>query len=249
MKQITNIALHEFNRFFKSSTAWIILAVVQFLLAIFFFVLLSQYVAAPQLAVQFGLTEFVVANVLQISGIILLLVTPFITMRLVSDERRLGTIKLLYSSPVTITELVLGKFIGVALFYIVALLLISLLPLCLSFGTHLDIGQIIATFLGLLLLVLAFSAIGLFVSSLTSHPNVAAIGTFGILFILWIINLAGNNASETTAAIFNYASLIRHYQNFVNGIFNSVDVIYYLLVITVFISLTIWRLDAERVHG
>lgn len=249
MKQIINIALHEFNRFFKSTASWVILAVIQFLLAIFFFVLLSQYVAAPQLAVQFGLTEFVVANVLQISGIILLLVTPFITMRLISDERRLGTIKLLYSSPLSITELVLGKFIGVSLFYIAVLFMISLLPLCLSFGTSLDTGQIAATFIGLFLLVLAFSAIGLFVSSLTAHPNVAAIGTFGILFILWIINLAGNNASETTAAVLNYASLIRHYQHFVSGIFNSVDVIYYLLVISIFLSLTIWRLDAERVHG
>ena len=77
----------------------------------------------------------------------------------------------------------------------------------------------------------------------------AAIATFGVLFLLWIINIAGTNASEWMAGIFSYLSLLSHYNNLLNGVFNSADVIYYLLVSAFFIALSIWRLEAERSYG
>ncbi len=72
----------------------------------------------------------------------MLLVSPLLTMRLITEERRLGTIKLLVSSPISITELVLGKYIGITVFYCLMLLMISLMPASLMFGTQLDLGQI-----------------------------------------------------------------------------------------------------------
>ena len=93
-----------------------------------------------------------------------------------------------------------------------------------------------------------FCAIGLFVSSTTSQSAVAAISTFGVLFVLWIMNMAGNTGSEVFREILSYASLLNHYHNFLDGVFNSADVIYYLLVTSVFIILSIWRLDHERLN-
>lgn len=241
------IASNELRRMFKSPLAWVILAVVQFLIAIFFYLLLSQYMQ-PAAAGQ-GLTATVVNGMYQISGVVMLLVSPLLTMRLVTEERRLGTIKLLYSSPISITELVLGKYLGITAFYTLMLMMITLMPMMLLFGTQLDLGQIAASLLGLLLLMSSFAAIGLFISTVTSQPTTAAISTFGVLFFLWIINAAGANASEGMAAVFSYLSLLNHYNNLLDGMFNSADVVFYLLVTTFFIVLSIWRLDAEQTHG
>ncbi|MEE8320752.1 MAG: ABC transporter permease subunit [Gammaproteobacteria bacterium] len=247
MSVIAHIAVNELRRLFKSPLAWIILAIVQFLVAIFFYLLLSQFMGAANSG--HGLTATVVAGILQISGIILLLVSPLLTMRLFSEEYRIGTIKLLLSSPVSITELVLGKYIGIIVFYLSILVMIALMPISLMAGTELDLGQLLSGLLGLTLLVSAFAAIGLFISTLTTQPSVAAISTFGVLFVLWIINAAGNSASEQMAQVFSYLSLLRHFDNLLDGLFNSVDVIYYLLVSISFIILSIWRLDAQHIHN
>ena len=241
------IAANELRRLFKSPLAWIILAVVQFLLAIFFYLLLSQYMQPASTAS--GLTEVVVSGMYQIAGVIMLLVSPLLTMRLITEERRLGTIKLLFSSPLSITELVLGKYVGMIAFYCLMLMMISLMPASLLLGTQLDLGHIASGLIGLLLLMSSFASIGLFISSLTDQPAIAAISTFGVLFFLWIINIAGTSASEGTAAILSYLSLLKHYNSLLNGVFNSSDVLFYILVSIFFIVLSIWRLDAEQTYG
>lgn len=248
MNTIFHIATHELRRLFKSPLAWILFAVVQFLLAIFFLLILSQYMdpAAASLFANYGVTEIVVVGLLQIAGIILLLITPFVTMNTFSEERQSGCIQLLLSSPISMTELVLGKYLGVICYLFLLLSLIALMPLSLLMGTELDLLQLLSGIIGLILLASSFAAIGLFVSSLTSLPAVAAISTFGILFVLWIMNMAGSTGSELFREILTYASLLKHYHNLLDGIFNSADVIYYLLVSTLFIVLSIWRLDSER---
>ena len=248
MNNIIAIASHEIQRLFKSLLAWIILAVVQFLLAVFFLLLLNQFLNPTPWLSGRGVTEVVVAGLFQITGIVLLLITPFITMRSFSEERRAGTIRLLYSSPVSLTELVLGKYAGILGFQCVQLVLIVLMPLSLLLGTQLDVLHLFSGALGLLLLMASFAAIGLFVSTLTNQPSIAAIMTFGILFMLWIINLAGSTGAETFREIFHYLSLLNHYNNLVNGLFNSSDLFYYMIIITTFVALSIWRLDNERFY-
>ena len=195
MTAIFHIATHELRRLFKSPLAWILFAVVQFLLAIFFLLIfLRPFIdpAAAPLFANYGVTQIVVVGLLQIAGIILLLITPFVTMHIFSEERQTGSIKLLLSSPISLTELVLGKYLGVMCYLFLLLSLIALMPLSLLMGTELDLLQLLSAFLGLVLLTSSFAAIGLFVSSLTSQSAVAAISTFGVLFVLWIMNMAGN---------------------------------------------------------
>lgn len=248
MSTIFHIARHELRRLFKSPLAWIILAVVQFLLAIFFLLILSQFIdpAAASLFANYGVTEIVVVGLLQIAGVLLLLITPFVTMHTFSEERQTGSINLLLSSPVSITELVFGKYLGVVCYLFLLLVIIFLMPLSLTMGTELDLLQLCSGFIGLVLLAISFAAIGLFVSSLTSQSAVAAISTFAVLFVLWIMNMAGNTGSELFRQILGYLSLLNHYHNLLDGVFNSADVIYYLIVSCVFIVLCIWRLDSER---
>ncbi len=223
MKPVLLIAGNELRQMFKSPLAWVILAVVQFLLAMFFYLLLSQYMHPA--AGSLGLTDSVVNGMYQIAGIVMLLVSPLMTMRLLTEERRQGTIKLLFSSPITMTEIILGKYLGILSFYALMLVMITLMTASLLF------------------LMAAFAAIGLFISTVTNQPATAAIATFGVLFVLWIINAAGTNAAEGMAAVFAYLSLLTHYNNLLGGAFNSTDVIFYCLVSVFFIVLSIWKLD------
>ena len=246
---VLHIAVNELRRLFLTPLAWLVLALLQFLLAMFFFVILSQYLGSPQVFAGRGITDIVVVGMFQIAGILLLLVTPFITMRLFSEEQRAGTIKLLLSSPISVTELVLGKYLGVLMLMLIALGLITLMPLSLMYGTGLDTGQLASIFLATFLLMSTLSAVGLFVSTLTKQPSIAAISTFGVVFVLWIIHIGGNTGSGKFASVVSYLSMLRHYNNLLEGIFSSVDMFYYLILTTVFILLSIWRLDAERSHG
>lgn len=245
---IFHIAHNELRRMFQSPLAWVVLAAVQFLLAMFFFLLLARYLEPNPWAAGRGLTEVVVSGTFQIAGIVMLLVSPFLTMRLFSEEQRGGTMPLLLSSPVPLTQLVLGKFLGMFIFQLCMLFMIALMPLALELGTSLDPGEVAAGLLGLALLLAAFAAIGMFVSTLTSQPAVAAIGGFAVLFVLWIIHMAGRSGSERVGGVFEYLSLLRHFNNLLDGFFNSADVIYYLLLTALFISLSVWRLDAVRVY-
>ncbi len=243
---VLRIAQHELRRLFHGPLAWVVLATVQFLVALFFFVMLSRFLGPSGWAGGRGLSGSVVSGTLQLTATLLLLLAPFLTMRLFSEEQRLGTLPLLLSAPITLTELVLGKFASVVAFLCIALAMVALMPMSLLLGASLDLGQFAAGILGLILLLAAFAAIGLFISTLTAQPAVAAAGSFATLFVLWIIHVAGQGGSDRVAAVFTYLSLLRHYENLLDGYFRSADVIYYLLLIATFLALAIWRLDAMR---
>ena len=100
--------------------------------------------------------------------------------------------------------------------------------------------------LGLALLMSAFAAAGLFVSSLTREPTIAAVGSFGLLLLVWLINILSFNDSIPFGEVFSYLSLIDHYENLRRGVFETTDVAYYLLFTALFLGLTVQRLDLER---
>ncbi len=248
---ILTIAARELRSLFLSPLAWSILAVTLFILAYLFLSQIEAYVTLqPRLAALEGapgVADIVVAPLLADAAVVLLLVTPLVTMRVLSEERRNGTISLLFSAPLSMTEIVVGKYLGVVAFFLILLGLLALMPLSLLAGTELDLGKLAAGLLGLALVVSAFAAIGVYMSSLTEQPTVAAVTTFGLLLLLWIIDWAGNrqmDESNTLAGL----SMLRHYEPLLKGLFNSADVVYYLLVILLFIGFSIRRLDAHRLQ-
>lgn len=250
---IATIALREFKSLFLSPLAWTMLAVVQIIMAYMFLIQLDAFVQLqPQLAAREGapgLTDIVVAPLLGNAAIVLLLIAPLLTMRLISEERRSQSLALLFSAPVSMTEIILGKYIGIVAFFLVILALIVFMPLTLLLGGNaLDMGKFAAGVLGLALMIASFAALGLFMSALTSYPGVAAVSSFGVLLLLWILDWAGGK--ETAASgLFGYLSLVRHYESFLKGVFNSADLLYYLLFIATFLVLAIRRLDADRLQG
>jgi ABC-2 type transport system permease protein len=192
-----------------------------------------------------GVSDIVVAPLLGDAAVVLLLITPLVTMRTLSEERRSRTLTLLLSAPVSMTEIILGKYLGVLAFLLILIGMLALMPLSLLAGTDLDLGKLAAGLLGLILVVAAFAAIGLFMSSLTEQPTVAAVTTFGLLLLLWILDWAGNSSLDSSNLL-GYLSMLRHYEPLLKGLFTSTDVSYYLLVTTLFLGFSIRRLDATR---
>ncbi len=243
-----NIARNELHRLFLSPLAWIMLALTQVLLA-YLFLSHIDYFSSIQARISAipgapGVTEMVAMPLLSNAAIIILLITPLLTMRSIAEERRNDTLPLLSSAPLSMTQIVLGKYLGNLAFFLLIALLTLLMPLSLSIGTSLDWYQLSAGMLGLILLIASFTAIGIYMSSLTRQPTIAAVSSFALLFLLWIIDWAGN--SNTGFSVLSWLSLLNHFEPMTRGQINTQDLSFYLIIIVTFILLTVRRLDRER---
>jgi ABC-2 type transport system permease protein len=245
---IRTIAMRELRSLFLSPLAWSILAVVELILGFLFLgrIELIQLYQGQLLTLENapGITEIVLPDLLGYAAIVLLLVVPLLTMRLVAEERRNRTLSLLFSAPISMTEIVLGKYLGILLFLLALLALIALLPLSLLVGGSIDFGLVVSGLLGLALVLASFASVGLYVSTLTQHPTVAAIGTFGVLLLFWLLDWSGQGVAG--GSVFAYLSLFNHYKPFLDGLFDTTDTVYHALLITTFLVLSIRHLDAER---
>ncbi|MGA9851547.1 MAG: ABC transporter permease [Gammaproteobacteria bacterium] len=248
---IFTIAGRELKHLFLSPLAWCVLAIIQFIIAWMFLEQVDNFLKfAPTLAGMAnapGVTDAVAAPMFSAASVVMLLVVPLMSMRLIAEERRSGTLSLLLSAPVSMTEIVLGKYLGLLIFLLIMLGLITLMPLSLAAGTHLDYGKLFSGVLGLALLLGAFAAAGLFISTLTRQPVAAAVSSFGLLLLLWIISWAGSG-DDRYSPVFHYLSLVDHYNSLLRGAFDTTDVVYYLLFIITFLVLSIRRLDAYRLQ-
>jgi ABC-2 type transport system permease protein len=241
------IAARELRSLFLSPLAWVILAVVQLIVGYIFLANLDVFLQVqgelPPNAP--GFTDLVIGNLFASAALVLLLVVPLLTMRLIAEERRNRTLPLLLAAPLSTGAIVLGKYLGLMGFLCVLLAGLALMPLSLLAGGTLDLGQTAAGLLGLLLLLGTFGAIGLLMSSLTAQPAIAAVGTFGVLLLLWIIDWSLDETGQS--GLLAYLSMFQHYQALLKGLFSSADVIYYLLLIGVCLILSVRRLEAERI--
>lgn len=239
-----SLAKNELYRLFLSPLAWIILALTQLILAYLFLSHIDYFLSIqPQLVTlpgAPGVTDLVATTLLNNAALVLLLITPLITMRLIAEERQNATLPLLFSAPLSMSKLVMGKFLGTLGFFLVLLSLVSFMVFSLSLGSHLDYGQLSAGFLGLTLLVASFTAIGLYLSSLTAQPIVAAITTFAVLFLLWIFS------SGESTGLLNWFALPTHLEPLLQGDVNSQDIAYFLILIIVCLILTTRHLDSMR---
>lgn len=241
---IFTIAAREWRGLFLSPLAWVLLAVAQGVLAWIFLLLVRDFqdlqgrLAGLENAP--GITDLVAAPLFRVAAWVMLLLVPLLTMRLFSEERRTRTLDLLLSAPVGAPAIVLGKYLGVLALLLSLVVLVGLLPLSLAAGATLDYGKLLAGMLGLSLLAASAAAAGLYISTLTTQPVVAATVTLGLLLALEVVDAAGN--------LFRYLSLLRHYDALLLGLVNSADIAYYLLFATAFLGLAIRRLDDMRLR-
>ncbi|MEW5943027.1 MAG: ABC transporter permease subunit [Pseudomonadota bacterium] len=246
---IWTIATKELKSLFGSPLAWITLAILQFILAWLFLAQIDAFLAVQpqlaQLANPPGATEVITVPLFGAAAIVLLMVTPLFSMRLIAEERRNQTLPLLMSAPVSLGHIVVGKFLGLMLFLGLVIGLTATMALSLYSGGTLDLGLVLANLLGLGLLAAAFAAAGIYFSSLTAHPAVAAIACLGALLGSWIVAIP---AQEPDSAL-HYLSLLKHFESFNKGLVDTGDVAYFLLVAVAFLVLAVRRLDMDRLQG
>lgn len=247
---ILKVARKELKSVFASPMGWVILALLQFGFGTYFLNGVNEYFevmsGAIRPAERTGVTMFIGQSVFGLASFVMLFSVPLLSMRLISEERRSNTLTFLFSAPLSLTEIVMGKFIGLVSFLSILVLMIGVMLCTLNAWADVDFGYLFANLLGLWLLVASFSAMGLYFSSLTAQPVVAAIITFIALFGLLIVDrfLTGDETS-----VVNYLSLMHHFQPFARGLIDTADITYFLLFIITFLTLTVRRLDADRLRG
>ncbi|MAJ50497.1 MAG: ABC transporter permease [Flavobacteriaceae bacterium TMED238] len=247
---IINVARKELKSLFASPMGWIILALLMLAFGSFYLQGVNNYFevmsGSIRPAERVGVTIFVGQTVYGIASFLMLFAVPLLTMRLISEERKSQTLPFLFSAPISLTEIVVGKFLGLIIFLSILVLYILIMLSTLNIWSDIDFGYLIANSLGLILLAASFSALGIYFSSLTNQPIIAAILSFIALFAL--MGLEKFFASQPNHW-FGYISLMKHFQSFSRGVIDSKDIVYFILFITTFLVLTIRRLDSDRLRG
>jgi len=196
-----------------------------------------------------NINQMLIAPMLTNAGVVILFLMPMITMRTYSEEKRSGTIELLLTSPVTDTQIILGKFLGVLGLY-GAILGITLIHTGILFIYGSPAWKPVVTgYLGLFLMGASFLSIGLLISSLTKNQIVAGIATFAIVLMLWVINWMGSFVGPTTQAVLSHLSITDHLDDFARGVLDTKHLVYYLSFIAFGLFLTAKAVDSERWRG
>ena len=236
MRRIALICGKEIGTYFSSPMAYIVSAI---------FIALSGASFTTYLA-QTSYSDTSIRGFLETGQLLILLFSALLTMRLISEERKLGTWELLLTAPVREYEIVLGKFFSSLLVLSGMLILTLYFPILLMIFGDPDTGPILTSYLGLFLLGCASLAIGIFASSLTPNQIVSAVVAGGILFGLWFLGMVGSLIPEPLGEILSYFSLSQHFPGFVRGVVDTRDVIYYLSVTAVFLFLSVRSIETER---
>ncbi len=234
MRNALYVAGKELRSYFVSPIAYIIVA--------FWLVITGLFFTASATAGDASMR-----NVFGVIPILLLLISPALTMRLLAEESRTGTLELLLTAPVKDWSVVLGKFLGALGLYTAMMVLTVLYPLILIlFRGDPDWGPIWSGYLGLLLLGMAFLSVGLFASSLTSNQILSAVIALALLLVLFIITVLTSNVPPNVAQVLAKLSIGDRYDPFTRGIVDLTDVVYFLTFTGAVLFITIQIVEARR---
>jgi ABC-2 type transport system permease protein len=236
MKRTLPILRREFASYFNSPIAYIYLTVFVSLLSWMF---LKTFFVIGEASMRnfFGLVPWV-----------FLFFIPAVTMRSWAEEKKVGTMELLMTLPVSNLEAVLGKFLASFAFLLVSLALTLVLPIVVGALGRPDQGQILGGYLGSVLIGAAYLAIGLFISSLTENQIVAFIVSVVVVFALFIVgeDFVLFGVPDRLVSILSYLSLGGHFDSISRGVVDSRDIIYYLSVIGFFLYLNVKSVEARK---
>ncbi len=233
--KILAIMKKELQSFFYSPVAYIVFA--SFLMIVgylFWVILISSRMASLE-------------PMLYNAAFILLLASPVLTMRLVSEEKKSRTIELLLTSPISPAEIIAGKFLACFTLYLVLILLTVQYPMVLSaYSTEFDMGPVYSGYIGLILLGAAFISMGLFASTLTENQIIAAMVSFGGLVLFWIFGWAKNAFDNAFGEILGNLSIFDRYAEFLRGIVDSGNVIFFVVFTLTWLFLATRVLESDR---
>jgi len=263
VKHVFAIAGRELKSLFASPVAYAVLTLFVVLAGFFFLtgvlqfqeyiMRMQSFQLADQLA-ELNLNDHVIAPFLHVMSVVLLFLVPGITMGLFAAEKANGTQELLLTSPITIWELVIGKFLAAAAFVALLVLLLALFPGLLFWYGNPELGKTLTGLVGLLLVGLSYAAIGAFASAVTSSQLIAFFLTFVLLLVLWMLGFladlgaAGGGAagSDAVGDTLRYLSSAEHFESIVMGLVDTKDLAYFAAIVGSFLVLTKAAVESVR---
>lgn len=255
MRNALTIAGKELRSYFVSPIGYVVLTGFLVLGGWFFFNLLSRFnfllnmyaaMQNPQMAAQINLNDMVIAPLLHNLSVVLVIIVPMITMRAFAEEKRSGTYELLMTAPLSIGEIVAGKFLAVAGFLVIMIGLTGVYPAVLILYGNPELGILAAGYLGLLLLAISFATVGLLTSSLTENQIIAAVSGLVTLLLLYVISWPAETAGPVVGEILRYVSLTEHFAEMVKGVIDTRDIVYFVSVIVLALFLTQRSVESVR---
>jgi ABC-2 type transport system permease protein len=253
LKNIWNITKKDLRSYFNSPIAYIVIALFLLIMGWMFINILNHFVFSQygQYA-QFGmnrsisLTDGVIKPFFGNMNVVLLLLVPFLTMRLLAEERKQHTIELLLTAPIGLTDIILGKFLASFLLLFIMLGITFIYPAILMIYGNPEIGPILTSYLGTLLLTSCYLGFGLMFSAMTENQIIAGALCFSMSLFFWLINWASESSNKIIADILHYLSLIGHFNNFSQGLIVTSDLVFYISFIGMGLFLTHRILDSFR---
>ena len=253
MSRMIAIYQRELSYFFNSIVAYVVIMIFLALGGYFFYNLVAFFnmltvqtmqnpIAAQQLNLTLGVLQPLFGNL----SVVMLLIMPMLTMRLLSEERKSGTAELLFTYPISDWDVILGKYFATLTVFATMLGLSFLFPVVLHKYASPEWGPVLTSYLGLLLLGMAFISMGLFFSSVTENQIVAGILTFGLALFFLIIGWIKPFVSQDLASIVTQLSILDHFDGFSKGIINTNDIVYYLNLSVFFLFLCSRVLESNR---
>ncbi len=224
----------ELRSFFDSPIAYIVITIFLLISGWFFF---SNLFLVNQASLR---------NLFNTIPFIFMFFIPAVTMRLICEEKRSGTIEILLTLPVKDYEIILGKFLAGLILIFVAVILTLVYTFTLFGLGNLDSGSVVAGYIGLIFLGATYLSIGVFTSSLTQNQIVAFITSFVIIFALYMLDKVLVFVPGFLASFFEYLSVDYHFSNISRGVIDSRDVIYYLSLIFFFLFLAVRALESRK---
>lgn len=224
----------ELKSYFNSPIAYIVITIFLLISGWFFF---NSLFIVEQVSLRglFSIVPFV-----------FMFFAPAISMRLISEEKRSGTIEVLATLPVKDWEIIFGKFLSALILLSVAVLLTLTYALTLSFMGNLDGGALVGGYLGLILVGATYLSVGVFTSSLTKNQVVAFVVSFVIVFALFVLDKVAIFFPGFLAGLLQYISVDYHFSNIARGVIDSRDIIYYFSVIFFFLILAVRSLEGRK---
>jgi ABC-2 type transport system permease protein len=245
MNNIWVLFKKELKAYFVSPVAYVMFIVFLLLAGYFSFSLTAafnlqsmQYMRYQAPMSDMNVNEMVIMPLFYNISIILLLMVPLFTMRMYAEERKSGTLEVLLTSPLSNLQLMLGKFLGALTLYMIMLGFSLIYPLILFMYGNPDLGPIASGYVGLILMGAAYISVGCLCSSFTENQIVAAVISFGVLLLLWVISWASHFVGPGLGEVLSYLSIIEHFDDFAKGIIDTKDIVFYLSFIVFNLFLT-----------
>ena len=254
MSNVLTIAQKELRSYFASPIAYIVIGFFALVFGWFYYVSVAYFLQASlQMGMpgagQININSMAIRPLLQNVAVIALFMLPLITMRTYAEEKRTGTIELLLTSPLSDTQIVLGKFLGAVGLYALMLAVTFVHVAILFVYGNPEWKPILTGYLGLLLMGASFLSIGLLISSLTRNQIVAGMVTFAVLLLLWTLNWMSESSGPTAQKILSALSITERFDDFSKGVLSVSHLIYYVSFITFGLFLTTKSVDSERWRG